>query len=52
MTIEERVAYALSKVNEAIENDEDAEVINYWHGYYAGLEAAKRSYEQHPTEKH
>ena len=49
MTIEERVVYALSKLEEAIENEEGAEVINYWHGYYAGLQAAKRSNEQHPT---
>lgn len=43
MTIDERIKYAEEKLAECIRNNEEACNLYYWHGYMAGLKAAKRS---------
>lgn len=41
MTIEERIAYAEAKRDEAIENGEQRDIL-YWKGYIDALKAVKR----------
>lgn len=40
MTIDERIAYAERRLNEAIENDSIHDIV-YWRGYRDGLKAVK-----------